>query len=44
MEFSDTNKFQVIFLFVDLEKAFDTLELTFILKTLEAFNFGDFRK
>ena len=41
MEFSDTKKFQGIFLFVDFEKAFDTLEWNFILKTLEAFNFGD---
>ena len=41
MEFSDTKKFQGIFLFVDFEKAFDTLEWNFMLKTLEAFNFGD---
>ena len=41
MEFSDTKKFQGIFLFVDFEKAFDTLEWNFILKSLEAFNFGD---
>jgi len=39
MEFSDTKKFQGIFLFVDFEKAFNTLEWSFILKTLEAFNF-----
>ena len=45
MEFSDSKTFQGIFLFVDFEKAFDTLEWSFILKTLEAFNFGDnFRK
>lgn len=41
MEFSDTKKFQGIFLFVDFEKAFNTLEWSFILKTLEAFNFGE---
>ena len=41
MEFSDTKKFQGIFLFVDFEKTFDTLEWNFILKTSEAFNFGD---
>ena len=41
MEFSDTKKFQEIFLYVDFEKAFDTLEWNFVLKTLEAFNFGD---
>ena len=41
MELSDTKKSQGIFLFVDFEKAFDTLEWSFILKTLEAFNFGD---
>jgi len=38
MEFSDTKKFQGIFLFVDFEKAFSTLEWSFILKALEAFN------
>ena len=41
MEFSDSKKFPGILLFVDFEKAFDTLEWSFILKTLEAFNFGD---
>ena len=41
MEFSDSKKIQGILLFVDFEKAFDTLEWSFILKTLEAFNFGD---
>ena len=41
MEFSDSKKIQGILLFVDFEKAFDTLKWSFILKTLEAFNFGD---
>ena len=41
MEFSDSKKIQGNLLFVDFEKAFDTLEWSFILKTLEAFNFGD---
>ena len=41
MELLDTKKSQGIFLFVDFDKAFDTLEWSFILKTLEAFNFGD---
>ena len=41
MELSDTKKSQGIFLFVDFEKAFDTLEWSFILKALEPFNFGD---
>jgi len=41
MEFLDSKKFQGILLFVDFEKAFDTLEWSFILKTLEAFNYGE---
>ena len=41
MAFSDSKKIQGILLFVDFEKAFDRLECSFILKTLEAFNFGD---
>ena len=41
MEFSDCKKIQGILLLVDFEKAFDTLEWSFILKTLDAFNFGD---
>ena len=45
MEFSDSKRFQGIFLFVDFEKAFDTLEWSFISKTLEVFNFGsNFKK
>ena len=34
MELSDTKKSQGIFLFVDFEKAFDTLEWSFILQNL----------
>ena len=41
MEFSDSKKCQGIRLFVDFEKAFDTLEWSFISKTLEVFNFGN---
>ena len=41
MDFLDSKKCQGILLFVDFEKAFDTLEWSFISKTLEAFNFGN---
>ena len=41
MEFSESKNFQGILLFVDFEKAFDTLEWSFISKTLEVFNFGN---
>lgn len=41
MNFLDSKKYQGILLFVDFEKAFDTLEWSFISKTLEAFNFGN---
>ena len=41
MEFSDSKKCQGLLLFVDFEKAFDTLEWSFISKTLEVFNFGN---
>ena len=41
MEFLDNKKCQGILLFVDFEKAFDTLEWSFISKTLEVFNFGN---
>ena len=40
MDYTNAMKFPGIFLFVDFEKAFDTLERPFILKALEAFNFG----
>ena len=41
MEYTETKKIAGIFLFVDFEKAFDTLEWSFISKTLEVFNFGN---
>ena len=45
MEFSSNKQLSGILLFVDFEKAFDTLEWSFISKTLGAFNFGpNFRK
>lgn len=45
MEYTDIKKLPGIFLFVDFEKAFDTIEWSFISKTLEVFNFGGtFRK
>lgn len=45
MDFSDTKKFPGIFLFVELEKAFDTVEWNFILsKISEVLNFGHYVK
>ena len=40
MDYADYKKLPGISLFVDFEKAFDTLEWNFISKTLEVFNFG----
>ena len=40
MEYTDAKKISGIFLFVDFEKAFDSIEWSFINNTLELFNFG----
>ena len=40
LEYSDVKNFPGILLSVDSEKAFVTLEWSFILKTLKVFNFG----
>ena len=40
MEFTESNKLPGIFLFIDFEKAFDTLEWPFIQLVLKFFNFG----
>ena len=40
MEYTDIKKQPEIFLFVDFEKAFDTVEWSFISNTLEVFKFG----
>ncbi|KAL9977541.1 hypothetical protein ACROYT_G014957 [Oculina patagonica] len=40
MEDLDQKNLSGIFLFIDFEKAFDTLEWSFILDTLKVFNFG----
>ena len=40
MEYTDFKKLPGIFLFVDFEKAFDTIEWSFISNTLEVFKFG----
>ena len=40
MEYTEANHIPGIFLFIDFKKAFDTLELAFINKALEFFNFG----
>ena len=40
MEYTDTKKLPGMFLFVDFEKAFDTIEWSFISKTLKVFKFG----
>ena len=40
MEYTDIEKLPGIFPFVDFEKAFDTIEWSFISNTLEVFKFG----
>lgn len=35
------NDLDVILLFLDFEKSFDSVEYNFMFKTLEKFNFGD---
>ena len=40
MNFTDVNKIPGILLFIDFEKAFDTLEWSFLHQALEIFNFG----
>ena len=40
MEYTDIKKLPRIFLFVDFEKAFDTIEWSFISNTIEVFKFG----
>ena len=40
MEFTDDQKVPGILLFIDFEKAFDTIEWTFIQNVLKCFNFG----
>ena len=41
MAFTELNKKDGILLFIDFEKAFDTIEWTFLWRTLEAFKFGN---
>ena len=40
MEFSDTENIPGLIIFIDFQKAFDSVEWNFILSCLEAFNFG----
>ena len=45
LAYTDTQNVDGIAAFIDSEKAFDTLEWSFLLKTIETFNFGtDFQK
>ena len=41
LSYSDIEKIPGLLLFIDFEKAFDTLEWSFIEKTLKYYNFGD---
>ena len=40
MEFTDTENVPGFMIFIDFQKAFDSVEWDFILGCLEAFNFG----
>ena len=40
MEFADTENVPGILIFIDFKKAFDTLEWSYLLRCLNAFNFG----
>ena len=42
MEYTDVKKISGIFLFIDFEKAFDSIELNFMKRSLELFNLGPF--
>ena len=45
MEYTEIKKMPGIFLFVNFEKAFDTIEWSFMSKTLGVFKFGcNFKK
>ena len=41
LSYTDIDKIPGLLLFIDFEKAFDTLEWSFIEKTLKYYNFGD---
>ena len=41
LSYTDNEKIPGLLLFIDFEKAFDTLEWSFIEKTLKYYNFGD---
>ena len=42
LSYTDIEKIPGLLLFIDFEKAFDTLEWPFIEKTLSYYNFGDY--
>ena len=41
MDFTDKENIPGLLIFIDFQKAFDTLEWSYLYKCLEAFNFGD---
>jgi hypothetical protein len=41
MEYTNKSNLTVLILTIDFEKAFDTVDWTFLHKTLRSFNFGD---